>query len=220
MDYEGKYFPDDDEEDISKGKKIRKKITKYSFYGIILLVYVVTFSILFSNCEPDLFKTVMFSDEANSIYTNAPEEFVVYRVFPQVFMNYDGSVQIDTVVYSPTAKEIELGVKCNKKLSANGQKPTFTIVDTNGNVYKIVNIVSETKGRYEYSRISFGGIKLNLEDNVYINPDNASKAEGEGEAYDTLKFSFKIEYADGKETELLDLFNSKTAIELTEFKDN
>lgn len=218
MDYEGKYFPNEDEEEISKGKKLRKKIIRYFFYGIVALVYVVTFSILFTNCEPDLYKTVMFSEEANKLYEKAPEDFVVYRLFPQVFMNYDGSVQIDTVVYTPTAKELELGVKYNKKLDNNSGKPKFSIVDTNGNIYDIVSTVSEIKGRYVYSRIAFGNIKLNLEDNVYINPDNKSKTDGEGEAFDTLKFSFKIEYADGGEPELLDLFNSKTAVEITQFK--
>ena len=131
MDYEGKYFPDEDEEELSRGKKIRKKVYKYIFYGVVAIVYVITMMVLFSNCEPDLYKDVTFSSDAQKLYQDAPGEFEVYRVFPKIFMNYDGSVQIDTVAYTPTANEMEFGVKFNKKLIIGDKKPTFTIVDTN-----------------------------------------------------------------------------------------
>lgn len=218
MDYEGKYFPDEDEEEISEGKRKRKKVIRYCFYAIIIIVYIVAFTVLLTNCEPDLYETITFSDKAQEIYRDAPEDFIVYQIYPQIFMNYDGSVQIDTVAYTPTANELELGIKYNEKLVINKKAPKFIIIDTNENEYEIVSNISESRGRYVYSRVSFGDILLNLDDNKYINPDNTSAADGEGEAYDTLKFSLKIVYADDKEDEELLIFNSQTAIELIEYK--
>ncbi len=220
MDYEGKYFPDEDDIELSKGKKLRKKIVKYSFYGIVAVVYIVSMIVLFSNCEPDMYKEVTFSKEAIMIYDKAPDKFEVYRIFPKEFMNYDGSVQLDTVAYTPTANEMEFGVKFNKKLINGEKKPSFTLVDTNGNTYTAIVTKEDRSGRYIYYRISFTNVKLNLEDNVYINPNNTPKAEGEGEAFDTLKYSFRIEYTDGKAPEELNVFNSNTAIEPMEFKPN
>lgn len=217
MDYEGKYFPDEDEEELSQSKKRRKKITKYIFYGIVALVYIVSFFILFSNCESDLYEEINFSEKAKKIYEEDPESFVVYEVHPQIFMNYLGSVQIDGVAYTPTANELELGIKFNKKLITDGKEPRFLITDTNGNNYEVCSVITDEKGRYKYMRISYADIKLNLDENVYTNPNFKEAAEGEGEAFDTVKYTLIIEYSDGTESESIDIFNSKTAIELTEY---
>ncbi len=218
MDYEGNYFPDEEESSQSKGKTVRKKIIRYGFFGLISLIYVVSFAILFTNCELDLYTQITFSKRAQQIYNESPEDFVVYEMYPQVFMNYDGSVQIDCVVYSPTVNELEIGIKYNKKLIVDGNEPTFFLTDTNENSYNVCNVVSDTKGRYVYARISFEQVTLNLEENVYTNPDFSADAEGEGEAYDTLKFVLTIDYSDSKENEALSIFNSNTAIEIIDFK--
>ncbi|MBQ4648363.1 MAG: hypothetical protein IJB76_04295 [Clostridia bacterium] len=219
MDYEGKYFPDEDEEELSESRKKRKKVIKYSFYGLVALVYIVAFSVLFSNCEPNSYKELKFSAEAQTLYRQSPEDFTVYEMYPSIFMNYDGSVQIAGVFYSPTAKELEIGFKYNKKLVTDKGEPKFSLIDTNGNSYEMSVNSTDKSGRYLYARISYKGVELNLNENVYINPDYSDEAEGEGEAYDTFKCSLLIEYSDRDESEELVIFNSKTAIELSKYAD-
>ncbi len=218
MDYEGKYFPDEDENE-NKGKK--KKILKYSFYIIVAVVYAVAFSVLFTNCEPAMYKSFLFTADTVLAYENAPDDFVLYEIHPRIFMNYDGSVQFDGVAYTPTTNELELGIKYNnKKLVIDDKAPTFTLVDTNGNRYESCINAKESEGRYSYIRISFLDVRLNLNDNYYINPEIKDKVEGEGAEYDTLKFSLEIVYPDAleKEPEIIDIFNGNTPIEPTEFK--
>ena len=215
MDYEGKFFPDEEEENLTEKQKRRKKALRYTFFGIVILVYIVAFAVLFTNCDASLYNEYYFSESARAIYNKDPDNFEVYNVFPQTFMNYDGSVQLDGVIYTPTANELEFGIKYNRNLiGEDGAKPTFKLVDTNGNEYGICFIKSEEKGRYVYNRVSFENVRIELNDNVYINPNISADVEGEGSEYDTYKMSLSISYTDGT-TEEITVYNSKTAMQIT-----
>lgn len=213
MDYEGKYFPDEEEKELSKSQIRRKKFFKYSLYSIIILVYVIAFIVIFGNCEHSIYGDVTFSERARAIYKEDPSGFVAYEVHSQIFMNHDGSVQLDKIVFSPTANEMEFGIKYNKSLIVDGKAPEFSLTDTHGNIYQVCFTKEAKKGRYVYSRVSFENVSLNLEDNIYINPELKDTVQGEGEDYESLKFSLVINYSSEAEPETLDVFSPTTAIE-------
>ncbi|MBQ3082285.1 MAG: hypothetical protein IJC49_07510 [Clostridia bacterium] len=231
MDYEGNYFPDEEEKELPRSKKIRKRIIRYILYGLVLFVYLVAFWVIFTNCEPSTYEEYVFSPEAREIYEKNPEEFMVYEIFPPVFMNFDGSVQLSGVAYAENAKELEIGIKYNKNLitNENGDKPLFSLVDTDGNVYEVCNTVEDDKGRYHYYRLSFKGANLDLDGNVYINSEASTAAEGEGEMFETFSYKLVITYPEGSDIKLdeededkhkdeIVIFNSATPIQLTKYK--
>ncbi len=218
MDYEGNYFPDD--EDISPKKAKRKKIIRRCVYVLLAAVYAVVFAVILSNCEPGMYKKPVFSDAANELYKSDPEGFEVYEVYPMTFMNYDGSVQVAGVAYAKTAGELELGIKYNSKLDneETGFKVRFELTDTNGVIYETANVESADKGRYKYLRISFSGVDLPLDGNVYINGEASAATDGEGQMYKTYEYTLKI-YKEGvEEPEEIAVFNNVTPIKLTSFR--
>lgn len=217
MDYEGNYFPDDEEE-ISKSKKITKKVLRYSLLGLVAAVYIVVFAVLLNNCEPDMYESFVFSPEANKLYGESPDEFEVYELFPTTFMNYDGSVQISGVGYACTASELEIGIKYNKRLESD-TFPRFELTDTDGNVYDFVTTATDKQGRYNYVRLSFKDVALPLEENVYINPEVSAAVEGEGEMYETFGYTLKIYTSEDEETpETILIFNNVMPIKQIVFE--
>lgn len=198
MDYEGNYFPDDEEE-ISRPKKVTKKVLRYSLLGLVAAVYIVVFAVILNNCEPDMYESFVFSPEANRLYSESPSDFEVYELFPTTFMNYDGSVQISGVGYAKTAQELEIGIKYNKRLEEDGA-PRFVLTDTLGNVYDCVTTAADKQGRYNYIRLCFKGVALPLEENVYINPEVSAAVEGEGEMYETFGYTLQIHTSNDEET--------------------
>lgn len=218
MDYEGNYFPEED--NSSKATKTTKKVFRYALYGLVTVVYIIVFAVILNNCEPNMYKEYVFSPAANKLYSANPDGFEVYEVFPTTFMNYDGSVQIAGVAYAATANELELGIKYNKRLDneETGYKPRFVLTDTNGNVYEICHTESVGKGRYCYMRASFAGVELPLNENVYINSEVSTTVEGEGEMFETFKYTLEI-YTEGNEKpDTILIFNNVTPIQLINFK--
>ncbi len=231
MDYEGNYFPDEEEEELPRAKKIRKKIIRYSFYSLIIAVYVIAFVVIFANCEHKIYEEYIFSPKANELYKADPDAFAVYELFPRVFMNYDGSVQISGVAYAENASELELGIKYNKNLLINekGEGPEFSLVDSDGKVYKLCNSKAATKGRYNYLRLCFEGVVLDLDGNRYINSEASTAADGEGEMFETFNYKLVIKYPENadiktdaedeeKETDAFVIFDGATAIQPVDFK--
>lgn len=231
MDYEGNYFPDEEEEELPRAKKIRKKVIRYCFYSLIIAVYVIAFAVIFANCEHKIYEEYIFSEKANELYKASPKEFAVYEMFPRVFMNYDGSVQISGVAYAETANELELGIKYNKNLLINekGEGPEFSLVDSDGKVYKICNTEKASKGRYNYLRLCFEDVELDLDSNVYINSEASTATDGEGEMFETFNYKLIIKYPENadiktdaedeeKGADELIIFDGVTAIQPVDFK--
>ena len=196
MDYEGNYFPDEEEKELPRSKRIRKKIVKYTFYSFIIFVYLVAFWFIFTNCDADIFEQYVFSPSAREMYEKDPDSFKVYEIFPPTWMNFDGSVQISGTAYAEKAEELEFCVKFNKNLLVNekGEKPEFSLVDTDGNVYKLCNTIEDNEGRYRFLRLSFSGVKLDLDANVYLNREASTAVEGEGEMFETFSYKLLIHY--------------------------
>ncbi len=235
MDYEGNYFPEDEEENTSKKGRVIKKILRYALYSLVAIVYIAVFAVILNNCEPKMYEKYVFSPAANELYNADPDGFEFYEMFPTKFMNYDGSVQIAGVGYAKTAGELEIGIKYNKRLEnkETGFKPSFVLTDTNGNSYEICNVVTDSQGRYNYVRISFKGVELPIEDNVYINPEVSEEVEGEGEMFETFKYKLKIYKEDtdknaadidngddpkgSKGAETITIFNNITPIQRVKF---
>ena len=219
MDYEGKYFPDEEDERTSRPVKRTKKILHYIFYTIVAVVYVIVFAVLLNNCEPKMYKKYVFSQKANELYEASPDDFMVYEFFPKKFMSDDGRIQIAGAAYAEAASEIELGIKYNKKLNdpETGKAPEFVLKDTNGNLYPICNTVVKNKGRYCYMRLSFSEVAFSLDENVYINEEASAAAEGESEMFDSFGYFLEIHSAD-EEPVKITVYNNVTPIQLTEFK--
>ena len=64
MDYEGKYFPDEPNENQSKTSRNVKRVFKFLFYGAVVAVYIACFAALLSGCESKVWKEVSLSDKA------------------------------------------------------------------------------------------------------------------------------------------------------------
>lgn len=185
MDYEGKFFPDEPNENQSKTSRNVKRVFKFIFYGAVAAVYIACFAALLSGCESKIWKTVSLSEKAESAYKADKDSFELYKINPADFMSYDGSIEIAGVVYSPTVNEFELGIKFNKKLATIAQENSslsngtedeysdfpfeYTINDNAGNTYVLSARESDSKGRYRYERLRFDGIKINLDNNKYVN---------------------------------------------------
>lgn len=195
MDYEGKYFPDEPNENESKKTRIAKRVFKCIFYGAVIAVYIACFAALLSGCESKVWKTVLLSESANEIYSADKDGFELYKINPADFMSYDGSIEIAGVVYSPTVNEFELGIKFNKKLATVSEDASaentdigseytdfpfeYTISDNAGNTYALSARESDSKGRYRYERLRFDGIKIDLDKNSYVNYKYNSSYETE-----------------------------------------
>lgn len=218
MDYEGNYFPQEEEKQKSKFAKNAGKALRFVLFGIVAVVYAAVMIVLLSNCEPKMYKEAVFSPTANRLYEADPEGFDVYELFPTTFMNYDGSVQIAGAMYSSTAKELELGLKYNSKLKTEDEAfPQFVLVDTDGKEYSSVCNAYEKKGRYCYARISFCDVTFKLDENKYINPEASAATEGEGEMFETFNYTLKIYVEGQKEPETILIFDNATPIQLIEY---
>ncbi len=235
MDYEGNYFPDEEYEDISTRKRKAKKIRRIIFYSIIIIVYLILFALMFTNCEPDIYEEYVFSKEAQEIYNSNPNDFKVYEIFPATWMSFDGGIQVKGVAYTPNTNELELGIKYNKKyIDSNGVKPTFELRYVYGaqeKVFDIVNTVENSSGRYNYLRVSFAIDKLPLDDNPYINND-ISEMDGiisNESVVETYKYILVVKYPEetaphyneeekDEQSRNIPIYDKYTAIQLTQYK--
>lgn len=186
MDIEGKYFPDEEDENQSKGWKKTKKVFKYLFYTVALLVYIIFFVRIFLSCDAELLEEIHLSDKAVQLYEQDKKSFEIYAINTKEFMNYDGTVQLKGNVYAKTANELEIGIKYNNKITkdsagntADGYVLEYYLRDSKNNIYEVCNRVSETKNSYKYERVSFGGVELPLEQNdLNVSRDLSAEASG------------------------------------------
>ncbi|MBE6692811.1 MAG: hypothetical protein E7586_05780 [Ruminococcaceae bacterium] len=167
MDYQGNYFPDEPDEHQSKAYKIIKGTFKWIMYGISFIIYALIFVILFINRDSKILEKNYIHNlsEYESINTEGNS---LYRINTKIFMNEDGSLQLHNLDYSEEFSVIEIGVKFNAKKLTDGLRENaldFVLSDENGNIYPIINTINESRGRYGFNRIMFGGINIDLDSN-------------------------------------------------------
>lgn len=167
MDYQGNYFPEEQDENESKVYMNVKKGFKWTMYGISFIVYGILFFLLFINRDSNILET-NYMTSISQMEGIDKDDIDLYRINTKVFMNELGSLQLYNVDYAPEHKLVEIGVKYNAKKLTNeqyGDCLEYILTDSNGNEYKLVNKVFDDGGRYGFARICFEGIEFDFDSN-------------------------------------------------------
>ena len=167
MDYQGNYFPEEHDENESKVYRTVKRFFKWTMYGISFIIYGIIIVLLFINRDSDILETNYFNALPNVSVENT-DDIELYRINTQVFMNDLGSLQLYNVDYAPEYSIIEIGLKFNAKKLTNeqyGDCLKYILTDSNGIQYELVNIETDSGGRYGFSRVTFTGISIDLSSN-------------------------------------------------------
>lgn len=167
MDYQGNYFPEEQDENESKIFRNVKRVFKWGMYGLSFFVYAVLIYLLFINRDSDILEN-NYMTELSGMEEVDTDDIELYRINTRVFMNELGSLQLYSVDYAPEYGLIEIGVKFNANKLTNEDKGDcldYILTDSNGNSYKMVNKVIDDGGRYGFSRLCFEGIDFDLKSN-------------------------------------------------------
>ncbi len=167
MDYKGNYFPEEEDENASKTYRVVKGIFKWTMYGISFLLYALIFVLIFINRDSKILEKNYMADldQLNEVDVEAIE---MYELHTKVFMNEDGSIQVYDVNYAEDYGMLEIGVKFNAKKHTNGDRGNclnYTLTDSDGKTYELVNSVFDEGGRYGFARICFSSLKIDLNSN-------------------------------------------------------
>lgn len=167
MDYQGNYFPEDEDERQSVTYKRVKGFFKWTMYGISFVVYALLFYFIFVNRDPALLEENYMHTVAG--YTDTDFSGIdLLRINPPQFMNDDGSLQVYNVDYAPELGLMEMGIRFNAKKLTEGDRGDvleYKLEDSDGNAYKLVHKITDSGGRYGFSRICFEGLKPDLSSN-------------------------------------------------------
>ena len=174
MDYEGKFFPDEEHPVFppSKTAKKIKKIGKYTLYGISALVYILFMWRIFSSSDTALMEQMIFTPETRSVAAEKGKNFEVVQIYPPIFMSENGNIELKNAYYAPETGEAEFGVRYPDKVTGNSGEVYFHYVlkDTRGNEYPVVNRVRESRNNYIFERVTFGGLEFDFTDNIVNRP--------------------------------------------------
>lgn len=196
----------DEEVDLQSYKitpsKTAKLAFKSVFYFFVLVIYGLLMLRFFVSCDLGMVDKAHFSDKAREIYTNAPDSFETYNIHTPITFNEQKSLNLKTIVYSPTVNELEIGVKFKKTITGGSTEPLleYELVDSDGNSYEIASRISDNRYDYGYERISFKGVKLDLDKNIvniYESIVNDSDAEyNRNVSYDESTYELSVEQND------------------------
>ncbi len=229
MDYQGNYFPEEQDENESKIYRNVKRFFKWSMYGISFIIYAILMVILFANCDSDILETNYMTELPGMTEVNG-DDIELYRINTRVFMNELGSLQLYSVDYAPEYGLIEIGVKFNAKKLTNddyGDCLEYVLSDSNGNVYRLVNKVIDSGGRYGFSRVCFEGVNLDFKSNdlkynealtntatpAFVDPSQLWKRS-------ELKFNFAVyRKVDGELLYDFVLYDNSTVFNSTDYVD-
>lgn len=167
MDYQGNYFPDEQDENQSKIYRVVKGIFKWTMYGISFLIYAIIFYMLIANRDSEILETNYMAElrQLENVDTNSME---LYRINTKVFMNDDGSLQLHSIDYSEEYGIMEIGIKFNARKLTDSKYDNVigvSLTDGNGNTYPIENTLTDKGGRYGFMRLCFTGMNLDLDSN-------------------------------------------------------
>lgn len=170
MDYRGDYFPDDELLDLRwTSGKVVKAIFKSFIYFCAIAIYLVIFFRMYVSKEMKLVTQSILSNEARQVYAADPKGFELYRVDSKYTSSDSGTVMLRRMIYAPDVNEFEIGVRFNSRRLTGGdlnEPLTYVLKDNKGNVYEMVNRVSDSRFEYGYERVCFGGISIDVSDNV------------------------------------------------------
>lgn len=170
MDYRGDYFPEDELLDMrwTSGKVI-KAIFKSFIYFCAIAIYLVVFFRIYVTGELSLVTETYLSSEAREVYNADKKGFELYRVDSRYTSSDSGTLMLRRMVYAPQVKEFEIGVRYNSKKLTGGdlnEPLTYVLKDNKGNVFPMVNRVSDSRFEYGYERVCFSGVDIDVSDNV------------------------------------------------------
>ncbi len=161
---------------MKKLLKVLKKLPKYLFFAIVILVWVVVFVTIAMRSNDKLVKTAILSDSARETYLPHRNCFDVYEVHTKEYMNRDGSIQLINNVYAEAAHELEVGLRIKGHL---GETLYCRIRDDNGKICnevyrrtkeRNIRLTDNIKYEYVFERISFGDVYIDLSENIINRP--------------------------------------------------
>lgn len=159
----------DQSESESKGFRIAKNIFKGLLFGASALVWVLIFWVIISTREPSFYKSMIFTDRTAEA-AKANDALPVWQIHVATWMNYDNSISVSGVWYSPDTQELELGFRFNTKLLKRKDEDgisfedalVYTLTDKDGNPYTAVSVTDTVIGRYHYYRVCYSGVRIDM----------------------------------------------------------
>lgn len=149
----------------SKAYRVIRGCFKGVLYGASALVWILVFITIFNTRESKLLSRMYFTDATKSI-AEATEDYRVYQLHLQDFLNQDGSIRVANIWYAPESGELELGIQYNKKLTdgSTNDPILYVLKDNSGTEYPLVGFREDAIGRYGYARVCFGGLSIPLQE--------------------------------------------------------
>ena len=228
MDYQGNYFPDEHDENESITYRRVKGFFKWTMYGISFLIYAIIFITLIVNRDSKILKKNYWASLPGNEEINT-KTVEMYHINTKDFMEQLGTLQLHNVDYAPEHKYLEIGVKFNAKKLTDGDyinDTTYVLTDSEGNTYKVDNLIREGRGRYGFARICFSGVTLDLDSNdLNYNlaltgsirpaiPDNSIKKERSD-----IKFTLSVyRISDGELLYDFDVYDNSVSYTKTEYE--
>ena len=208
----------------SKGFRIAKNIFKGLLFGASAVVWVLIFWVIISTREPSFYGEMIFSEKTRAA-ASADEQYEVWQLHVQTWMNYDNSISVSGVWYAEDTGELEIGFRFNTKLtrikdeSGNSitTEPVYVLSDDAGKTYAVSNLKETVIGRYRYFRVCFSDVRLALsggdrESQPVLRLTLTRAYDGEPLAYYYDNSGVKINDAE------LVIFNAETVVQKTAFE--
>lgn len=167
MSFSDQDFDEVRDERESKSFRVVKNIFKGILYGASALVWILVLAVIFTTREPGMYTEMQFTDATQKL-ADETEDYKVHQVIIMDFMNKRGSITLSssTCFYAAETRELEIGVKYNKKLTDNDTEDAivYKLVDQDGKEYPVLQIDEDSVGRYGYARVCFGGIVIPVDE--------------------------------------------------------
>ncbi|MCL2517568.1 MAG: hypothetical protein FWF15_03295 [Oscillospiraceae bacterium] len=160
------------------------KILKYSVYGLIIFVYLFFMVRICTMGDPKSMEEFVWNESGVSAYNSNSDNFII-NVVNEKSMNYqyitgDGKFAVSNIhtakLADANAGQIQFTIRYNnstiKTLKADynlekdpvGEPFIYILYDSNGNIYRNYQYISDRKLLYNYKRIIFDGIDLTADE--------------------------------------------------------
>lgn len=193
-------FGEERDENETRAYRIVRGCFKGVLYGASALVWILIFYTIFTTRESSILKKMYFTPETHEALA-ADKDAQVCQIYLSEFMNQNGSITLSNVWYAPSANEIEIGIKYNRKLVENEDKDapiSYILTDQNGNTYDILRMETDSIGRYNYVRICFACPDLPLTRAVFADDGSVVKLPPERGDPKTVLTLFMNRASDGE----------------------